>query len=155
MDYIAQAAGLTTPDRADRARGAWMVYAAAFDGTARLQDLIADLLHLANVDEVNGGAARTLEIAVDHYTAELPTWPETEAPSGGYHAEVSIHGREWQVVAHGDEPREVADQLSRSMQLVGFRHGEMHAHLDDLVAGHTLTAECGTAFRVRKATGHI
>ncbi len=151
MDNVARDSRLTTPDRADRARGAWALYASTFDGSI-LPDLIADLLHLASVDEVSGGAACVLDAAVDIFNAELTTWPTGEpTPSGAYRAEVSIPGREWMVAADGDEPREVARELVRHMQLVGFYHSEMAGHIDDLIAGHVLTSDCGTAFRVSKA----
>ena len=41
-----------------------------------------------------------------------------------------------------------AQALNDEMQRAGFRYSELHAHRDDLVAGHVLTADNGTQFRI-------
>lgn len=57
---------------------------------------------------------------------------------------------EWLTVASsGDHKKAVRDaSLERLMLDAGFRYSEMHGHREDLVAGHVLTADNGTAFRL-------
>ena len=70
MDDLARDDGKTPADRADRAREAFRVYADAYP-VAMIEDLITDLLHLANVDRPEGEDAETvLDTAVDNYRAE-------------------------------------------------------------------------------------
>ena len=72
MDDIAQDSGLTQVDRAERARAAFRMYSEAYPDSM-ICDLIADLLHLANVDRPEGEDAETaLDTAVDMYRAEGP-----------------------------------------------------------------------------------
>ena len=70
MDDLAQISGVTSDDRADRARDAWELYSSAHGGS-EIQDLIADLAHLADLETEDGGSA-ALASAEMHYAAELP-----------------------------------------------------------------------------------
>lgn len=70
MDDIARASGITQDDRAERARDAWELYAATYSGS-EIQDLITDLLHLADADTEDGGAV-ALASAERHYGSEVP-----------------------------------------------------------------------------------
>ncbi|THA65400.1 hypothetical protein E6R60_33345 [Streptomyces sp. A0642] len=156
MDFIAlNLSDLTTPDRADRARKAWELYGTEHgDGVENpIEDLIADLLHLADTDEHPGGAAGVLTRAVGSYAAEIPSWPTTEVEvdaeaAGHYVAQARGAGGDWFAVGCGDDPRTVAELLWTAMQLAGFRFSELHAHTEDLIAGHILTSDDGCEFRV-------
>lgn len=150
MDYIAfHFSDLTTPDRADRARAAWEAYRSAHGG--EVQDLISDLLHLADVDELPGGGTYAARRGVSNYVAELPTWPaETQEITGAYLAQTRPASKGWITVGGGDDPRGVAEQLWEGMQAVGFLVSELPGHVDDLAAGRILTAEDGHEFRVIK-----
>ncbi|MEU3708383.1 hypothetical protein AB0E82_39610 [Streptomyces anulatus] len=74
MDHIAQIwSDKTATDRADRARGAWALYGEYGDGVENpVEDLIADLLHLADSDNYPGGGAGVAARALCNYEAELP-----------------------------------------------------------------------------------
>ncbi|MFC7871999.1 hypothetical protein ACFUS2_12735 [[Kitasatospora] papulosa] len=152
MDFIAlNLSDLTTPDRADRARKAWELYGTEHgDIDNPIEDLIADLLHLADTDEHPGGAAGVASRAVRNYEAELPAWPTTEVDvdaAGGYLAQMRVDG-EWFTVGHEDDQRTAAGHLWKVMQLAGFRYSELAAHTEDLIAGHVLTSDDGFEFRV-------
>lgn len=150
MDDIAlNYSNLTTPDRADRARKAWEIYKTVHGG--EIQDLVSDLLHLADVDEVPGGGAYTAERAVRYYTAELPEWP-TEGPkfAGTYVAQTRSADGPWLTVGSGDGLSETAETLISGMQQVGFYTSDMAGHVGDLVKGHILTSEAGHEFRVTR-----
>ncbi|MFI0596537.1 hypothetical protein [Streptomyces griseus] len=74
MDYIAQIwSDKTAAERADRARGAWALYGERGGGAENpVEDLIADLLHLADSDHHPGGGAGVASRALRNYEAELP-----------------------------------------------------------------------------------
>lgn len=155
MDDIALSSGLTTPDRADRARMAWEIYSAAHGG--EVCDLVADLLHLTDVDEHPGGGVFTAHRAVTHYEAEMPTWPaERKVPV--FLAQFRPNREaDWITVGTGDETvelREVANLLWTLLQKHGFRTGEIALHIDDIVRGDVLTAENGAEFRALKNPDH-
>ncbi|MET9209653.1 hypothetical protein ABZW38_31525 [Streptomyces bacillaris] len=155
MDFIAAAwSDLTAPDRADRARKAWELYdAASGDGEdSRIEDLITDLLHLADTDEHPGGAEGVAARASRNYEGELATWPtvvrEAAAePTGRFLAQARQVGGDWFTVAADDDRREAAVDLWRGMQLAGFRFSELAAHTEDLMKGYVLTSD-GCEFRV-------
>src|ERR1044072_2788256 len=130
MDDIAlNFSDLTTPDRAERARKAWEIYSTAHGG--EVQDLISDLLHLADVDEIPGGGAYVARRGVENYMAELATWPsETPHATGSYLAQVRHPGGPWTTVGGGDDRRVVADTLRSGMERVGFRFSELSDHVD-------------------------
>ncbi|MEW1930492.1 hypothetical protein [Streptomyces sp. NPDC088360] len=141
----------TTSDRADKARLAWEVYRGANGG--EISDLITDLMHLADVDEVEGGAVRTAGYAVSNYLDEQPAWEPTPVYLGQYQPA----GQDWITVATGDEstePRDVAGCLWTLMQKADFRTGEIAEHVKDLARGYVLVADNGTAFRVIKNPAH-
>ncbi|MGW3200014.1 hypothetical protein ACWDBD_36715 [Streptomyces sp. NPDC001118] len=151
MDNIARhASDLTTPDRAERARIAWELYRDLHGD--KIEYLIADLMHLADVDEHPGGGAHAARRAVAHYVGEGPTWPvEPQAPL--YLAQYRPKGGDWITVAEGDdsvELRDVANCLWRLMQKHGFYTSEIALHIDDIVRGDVLTAENGAEFRAFK-----
>ncbi|MFM9462886.1 hypothetical protein ACKI1K_08520 [Streptomyces scabiei] len=60
----------TPAQRAERARVAWERYISRFPAS-HVSDLIADLLHLADL-EVPGGADQTLARAERHFYSEAP-----------------------------------------------------------------------------------
>ncbi|MET8680971.1 hypothetical protein ABZW18_26170 [Streptomyces sp. NPDC004647] len=153
MDFIAfDESDLTTPDRAERARKAWELYRSEHGGG--VQDLISDLLHLADVDEHPGGASYAGRRGVASYVAEVPTWPTGQPEcTGAYLAQTRPAGRGWINVAGGDDPRAVAEELWHAMQVVGFRICDLAGHVDDLAEGHVLTSEDGHDFRVIKRAG--
>lgn len=70
-----------------------------------------------------------------------------------YIAQVKTPKGRWNTIAEGTGKRTVTmgNQYERMMLEAGFRYSELHAHRDDLVAGHVLTAEDGTQFRVLEA----
>ncbi|MFI7415285.1 hypothetical protein ACIBU0_42295 [Streptomyces sp. NPDC049627] len=71
MDDIAQDPSSSTPaERVARGRAIWDRYSAEHP-FASLEDVIADLLHLADED-VPGGAESVLERAEMHHSAERP-----------------------------------------------------------------------------------
>ncbi|MFF3958816.1 hypothetical protein ACFYY1_37275 [Streptomyces sp. NPDC001890] len=164
MDSIAlNLSDLTTPDRADRARKAWELYGAEHaDGVANpIEDLIADLLHLADTDDHPGGAAGVASRAVRNYEAELATWPTERADTddesedaGRYLAQVRGAESDWLTVGHGDDHRTVASHLWKAMQVAGFRFSELAAHTEDLMEGHVLTSDDGFEFRVIERDEH-
>ncbi|MGY5099501.1 hypothetical protein [Streptomyces sp. 900105245] len=138
---------LTTPDRADRAREAWDLYRRTHGG--EIGDLIADLMHLADVDDIPGGGAHAARMGAVHYTAELPSWlPESRVYTGAYLAQTRPAGQAWITVGDGTDRHAVADQLVNGMHRVGFRIADMSGHVADLVTGHVLTSEQGHEFRV-------
>ncbi len=155
--------GMTTPDRADRARKAWALYSGERgDGVENpIEDLIADLLHLADTDNQPGGAAGVASRAVRNYEAELATWPAAQAEAddeaevvGGYLAQVRGAECAWLTVGHGNDRRTVAGHLWKAMQVAGFRFSELAAHTEDLVKGYVLTSEDGFEFRVVEHDEH-
>lgn len=148
MDDLAlRFSDLTTPDRADRARQAWDLYQAAHGG--KLQDLIADLMHLADVDEHPGGGKYAARHAVINYASELPTWPAgTKEYTGSYLAQTRPAGQGWITVGDGDDVLAVAEDLVHGMHRVGFRMADMSEHVKDLAAGLILTSEQDHEFRV-------
>jgi hypothetical protein len=136
----------TTPDRAERARDHWNAYVAQHGGEY-LQELIADLAHLADVDEYPGGGLHVLCRALTYYKAEQPAWP---TPAPRYSGQYRLKGKAWITVATGDETAELLDMarcMGRLMQTHGFRTGELGLHFDDLARGEVLTADDGTQFR--------
>ncbi|NGO40600.1 hypothetical protein [Streptomyces ureilyticus] len=145
---------LTTPDRADRARMVWDLYYGAYGGG--IGDLVADLMHLADVDEDEhpGGGAHAARQAVANYLDEQPTWP---AGPPVYLAQYRPAGKDWITVAEGDnsvELRDVANCLWPLMQKADFRTHEIASHVDDIVRGHVLTADNGTEFRAIENPSH-
>ncbi|MGW6654978.1 hypothetical protein AMK23_34620 [Streptomyces sp. CB02130] len=154
MDFIAVVwSDKTTPDRADRARKAWALYQSenGVEAENRIEDLISDLLHLAEVDEHPGGAEGVAARASRNYEAETGTWPEgwvkAEHP-GRFVAQVRQAGGVWFTVGDGDDPRTVAGFLWKAMQIAGFRFSELAAHSEDLMQGRVLTSNDGFEFRV-------
>ncbi|MEV6179926.1 hypothetical protein [Streptomyces sp. NPDC052015] len=150
MDDISQGASdLTTPDRAARARTAWELYHGAYGG--EVADLVTDLLHLADVDELPKGGADTVRRAAASYVAQLPLWPvKASKPAPVYLAQYRPKGGNWITVAEGDattEVRDVANCLWYLLQKHGFRTGEIALHIDDIARGDVLTAEDGVEFR--------
>lgn len=143
MDDIALDSDLTQVDRADRARRAWAAYEAEHGG--RVQDLITDLLHMVEVDETEEGALGTALSAAHNFESERPAWPEETATYAG---QVRREPYPWLTEGTATTPREAAGQLRKAMELVGFYTSEMHAHMDDLIKGHVLTADDGHQFRV-------
>ncbi|MFI9311199.1 hypothetical protein [Streptomyces triculaminicus] len=139
---------LTTPDRAERVRVLWETYRDLHDGEIRF--FIADLLHLADVDEHPGGGAGAVQSAVEYYMEERKVWEEQPV----YLAQFLPAGKsDWVTVARGDdtvEARDVAMCMWRLMQKADLRTGEIPMHIDDLVRGAVVTADNGTAFRVIK-----
>jgi hypothetical protein len=156
MDDIAYLfSELTTPDRADRAREAWNLYHRAHGG--KIGDLIADLMHLADVDDIPGGGQYAARRGAASYVAELPTWlPETRTYRGAYLAQTRPAGRAWTTVGDGADRLAVAEHLLNGMHRVGFRIADMHGHIADLASGHILTSKQGHEFRViaNPATSH-
>lgn len=72
MDDIAMMSGLTQEERAERARDAWELYQRQYGGD-EISDLIADLAHLAEVeDDAPGGGLMALTTAETHFNAESP-----------------------------------------------------------------------------------
>ncbi|MDG5807887.1 hypothetical protein P9869_35625 [Streptomyces ossamyceticus] len=148
MHHIVEDDDPTTPDRAARARMAWELYRGAYSGS-EIGDLITDLMHLADVDEHLGGGAHAGHQGVNAYLDEQPTW---EKPAV-YLVQFRPKGGEWITIVKGDdsvELREVADHLWTVLQRHGFRTGEIASHIDDIVRGDILTAECGAEFRAFK-----
>ncbi|MFD5589776.1 hypothetical protein ACFWII_39065 [Streptomyces sp. NPDC127063] len=138
---------LTTPDRADRAREAWALYHRAHGG--RIEDLIADLMHLADVDDIPGGGKYVARLGAANYVAELPGWlPEEPVYNGAYLAQVRPAGERWITLGDGEDRRLVAEQLLEGMHRVGFRIADLQSHIADLASGHILTSEQGHEFRV-------
>lgn len=137
----------TTVDCAERARMVWEMYRDLHGD--EIHFLIADLMHLADVDEHPGGGVLAVREAMAHYADEQPIWPaEPTAPR--YLAQFRPKGEDWITAATGDETvelREVASSMWRLMETHGFRPAEITLHLDDLVRGDVLTAEDGTEFR--------
>ena len=70
MNNLAQGDDLTPTQRADRARAAFALYAAAYPG-AEISDLITNLAHLADQEPDKCGNA-TLRDAAMRYRTELP-----------------------------------------------------------------------------------
>ncbi|MFJ6889919.1 hypothetical protein ACIQRC_34440 [Streptomyces californicus] len=154
MDFIAVVwSDKAAPDRADRAREAWALYQSenGVEAENRIEDLISDLLHLAEVDEHPGGAEGVAARASRHYEAETGTWPEgwvkAERP-GRFVAQMRQAGGVWYTVGDGDDPRAVAGFLWKAMQIAGFRFSELAAHSEDLTQGRILTSNDGFEFRV-------
>lgn len=146
MTHIADSSP-TTPDRAAKARLAWELYHGANGG--EISDLIADLMHLADVDEHQGGAPLAAHRGVSAYMDERPTWEPTPVYLGQYQPA----GQDWITVAQGDEstePEDVAGCLWYVMQKADFRTSEIPEHVKDLARGEVLVADDGTAFRVIK-----
>lgn len=56
--------------------------------------------------------------------------------------------RPWGSLGKSLDAAEVAHRLDELMQKHGFYFSELHAHREDLVAGHVLTADDGYEFRV-------
>lgn len=56
--------------------------------------------------------------------------------------------RQWYTLGKGRDASEVAWVLDHKMQIHEFRSSEMHAHREDLAAGHVLVADDGYEFRV-------
>ncbi|CUW33431.1 hypothetical protein [Streptomyces reticuli] len=113
--------------------------------------LIADLMHLADVDEHPGGGLRAVLNAARYYGSEQPTWPVEQPTGPKYLGQFRPKGEEWITIAEGDdsvEPEDVAGLLWPQMQRADFRTGEILAHVQDLARGHVLVADNGTAFRV-------
>ncbi|MCT9142408.1 hypothetical protein [Streptomyces violarus] len=138
---------LTTPDLADRARGAWGLYHRAHGG--RIEDLIADLMHLADVDEILGGGAYAARRGAANYVAELPAWlPLEQAYSGACLAQTRPAGQTWITVGDGVDRRDVAEQLLNGLHRVGFHIADMSGQIADLASGHVLVSEQGHEFRV-------
>ncbi|MEV5774249.1 hypothetical protein AB0L49_23815 [Streptomyces antimycoticus] len=139
---------LTTPDRAERARTVWEMYRDLHGD--EIHYLIADLLHLADVDEHDGGGAYAARRAVADYVDERSVWSaEPKAPK--YLGQFRPAGKEWITLIEGDEtaePEDVASGLWVYMQKADFRTGEIPAHVEDLAGGAVLVADNGTAFRV-------
>ncbi|MET8661399.1 MULTISPECIES: hypothetical protein [Streptomyces] len=153
MDAINVAlSGLTTPDRADRARAAWAAYSATEGG--ELWDLITDLLHLADVDNEFPDSDYVLDRAVANHQAEAPTWP-VPLPKAEAICLAQVHalGQDWVTVGAFDCPRAAADSLRSAMETVGFQPPEIPAHVDDLMDGRILTSNCGFGFRVTISVG--
>ncbi|GAA1561992.1 hypothetical protein GCM10009678_51130 [Actinomadura kijaniata] len=150
MDNIAlHLSGLTTPDRADRARKAFDLYRTEHGGL--LQDLVADLMHLAEVDECPGGAVTVVKWAVIAFLAEQPSWPTEESAGGEHYVGQAGMADDWVSVECGEDPREVAHEMVPLMLHAGFYSCDMAGHIDDLIKGHILTAETGIAFRIIKS----
>ncbi|MGW2724107.1 hypothetical protein [Streptomyces sp. NPDC001492] len=142
----------TTPDRADRVRLAWDLYQGAYPG-AELSDMIADLMHLADVDEHTGGGGHAARRAVVDYMDEGPAWPKPVV----YVAQMRPKGGDWITIGEGDDTvglRDVANVLWPQLQKHGFRTGEIPLHIDDIVRGEVLTAENGTEFRAFAVAAH-
>ncbi|MEU1312600.1 hypothetical protein ABZ419_27425 [Streptomyces cinnamoneus] len=136
---------LTAADRAERARTVWEMYRDLHG--ERIHYLIADLLHLADVDEHPGGGDYAAQRAAAHYDAERPVWGKTPV----YLAQYRPAGKDWITVARGDETveaHEVASCMWRLMQKADLRTGEIQMHINDLAQGSVITADNGTAFRV-------
>ncbi|MEJ8653724.1 hypothetical protein WKI65_38180 [Streptomyces sp. MS1.AVA.3] len=141
---------LTTPDRADRARVAWELYRDLHG--EEIHYLIADLMHLADVDEHSGGGAHAAQRAVSDYIAEQPVWPtEPEVPV--HLGQIRPAGQDWTTVATGDdtvEPMHVAGCLRGLLRKAELRASEIQMHIERLARGEVVTASNGTAFRVIK-----
>lgn len=146
MDDIAFDSGLTQTDRADRVRKLWDAYREEHGG--ELQDFVSDLLHLADVDDVPGGAQYVARRGVGNYVAELPTFPEDQHALWPHLGQARTAATAWVTLSGGDSPREAAERLNDAMQSAGFHFSELSAHADDLAQGHVLTAEDGREFRV-------
>ncbi|MFJ2589658.1 hypothetical protein [Streptomyces sp. NPDC087538] len=154
---------MTTPDRADRARKAWALYGKE-SGDAEgspIEDLIADLLHLADADGHPGGAAGVASRAVRAYEAEVATWPAVQVEANGesedagrFLAQVRGAESDWLTVGQGDDRRTVAGHLWKAMQVAGFRFSELAAHTEDLIKGYVLTSDDGFEFRVIEHDEH-
>ncbi|MFD3908956.1 hypothetical protein ACFXOL_14785 [Streptomyces californicus] len=143
----------TTPDRAECARKAWALYQSenGIEAENRIEDLISDLLHLAEVDEHPGGAEGVAARALRNYEAETGTRPEgrTKAEQPGrFVAQTRQVGGVWYTVGDGDDPRAAAGFLWKAMQIAGFRFSELAAHSEDLMQGRILTSNDGFEFRV-------
>ncbi|MDX3387555.1 hypothetical protein PV682_39850 [Streptomyces niveiscabiei] len=147
----------TASESADRARRAWEVYCDSHKDM--IHGLIADLLHLADVDGYPGGGRYVAERAVEDYGIErfglfegVPLPPRTCA----YVAEVLPVGyRAWVGVDEGDEPREAGASLMRLMQAAELATGELGGFLEDMARGECVTADDGTVFRVRRNPFHL
>lgn len=141
---------LTTPDRAERARAIWEMYR-DLHGGEEIAYLIADLMHLADVDEHPGGGLRAALKGARYYSSEQPTWPVEQPKEPKYLGQFRPKGEEWSTIAEGDdsvEPEDVARLLWTQMQKADFHTDEIPAHVQDLARGNVLTADNGTAFRV-------
>ncbi|MEW1552249.1 hypothetical protein [Streptomyces tsukubensis] len=140
---------LTTPDRAERARAFWEGYRDRFGGD--VSSLIADLMHLADVDEHADGGPDTVRRAVGCYAAAQPLWPAEERKAPKYLAQFRPEGQEWITVAEGDdavEPEDVACCLWIHMLEAGMPTEAMPDLADDMARGVVLVARNGTAFRL-------
>ncbi|MER6408995.1 hypothetical protein ABT269_37170 [Streptomyces viridosporus] len=137
----------TNPERAHRARTAFEVYHLMYGG--EVSDLAADLLHLAEVDELPGGAQETARYALLHYTSAPETWPAAPPRTPpAYLAQFRPRGREdWITAAQGNAPRPVTERLWRLLQNKGYESSQIPRCVDDLVRGAVLTAKDGTRFR--------
>ncbi|MGN9763106.1 hypothetical protein [Streptomyces sp. SD31] len=138
----------TTPDRAERVRLSWELYRAAYPHSEP-SDMIADLMHLADVDEHTGGGAHAARRAIVDYMDEGPDWSTPPV----YVAQMRRKGGDWITIGQGDdtvELRDVANLLWSQLQKHGFRTGEIALHIDDIVRGDVLTAENGTEFQAFK-----
>ncbi|WP_338684547.1 hypothetical protein QD712_29395 [Streptomyces acidiscabies] len=146
----------TASESADRAREVWEVYCDSAKDV--IHSLIVDLLHLADVDGHPGGGRYAAERAVEDYGIErfglfegAPLPPRTRA----YVAEVLPVGYQaWVGVDEGDEPREAGASLTRLMQAADLATGELGGFLEDMARGECVTADDGTAFRVRRNPFH-
>lgn len=77
MDDLALASGLTQEDRAERVRDLWEQYRRLYGG--EICDVMADLAHLAEVEDGPGGGADALYSADLHFNAESPDEDDDEA----------------------------------------------------------------------------
>jgi hypothetical protein len=158
MDFATDLGDATTQEGADRARRAWELYHGGNSIQNPIEDLIADLLHLANDEEQThpGGADGVMERAVRHYETELLV--DSEAPVAeivsGYFAQMHLPATAWFTIGHDEDRHGAAEQLRALMQSAGFRLGELNAHIEDLVTGHVLTSDEGCEFRVIEHPGH-
>lgn len=69
-----------------------------------------------------------------------------------FEAQSKLPEGKWSLDGIADTPSDAAEELWESMELAGIRHSELRSHVEDLAAGHILTAEDGTAFRVVRVT---
>jgi hypothetical protein len=87
----------------------------------------------------------------DRFFSEMRSWWIANRPESTktYSAEVRPFGvGVWEETGSGTDAPTVAHSLDRAMQEHGLRFSELHAHREDLVSGHMLTADDGTEFRI-------
>lgn len=144
MEDIAQMVGLTPKDRADRARPAFALYVKA-NGTSEIRELIADLMHLADMTTEDGGITEAAMAAAAYsmHTGE------------GYLAQVRHPGEDnWWTMGGTDSKPETAALLVATMEMTGVHIEDLADYVNRLVAGEVLKSPSGHEWRVISGSNH-